>query len=398
MLALAMGLSFLASCASIPTPSSDFVPGEPGVSLLKQKTKRGPWSIAVARIDRSDATLGFESVHALGTSLGLGTVSHLVATLDRGVGQPVAAINGDFFLVPGRSFAGDARGLQIAQGRYLSGPTNNVALWFERDGQPRCGPVASECRVTWADGRVLPVGFNEAVQTNRAVLFTPALGWPATGTTNALELILDKAGDGPWPPNALGETTRARVIDLRPLGNTPLESASCVLSIHWDLAWTLPRPAIGDELRIHLETRPDLSKAHAALGGGPILLQGGKAQPLPRPAGLGPMPYVYQSMRQRHPRSAVGWNDRHLFLVVVDGRQKKLSVGMTLRELTRYLASLGCTEAINLDGGGSATLWCGGKVVNSPSDNQERDVANALVVVRRPSGGAKPPLAGNRVP
>jgi len=224
------------------------------------------------------------------------------------------------------------------------------------------------------------------VQTNRAVLFTPALGWSATGTTNALELVLERAGEGPWPPSVLGRVTRARVRGARPLGNTSLDTQTCVLSIHWDLAWHLPNPQVGDELEIRLATSPDLSRVRTAIGGGPILLLEGQLQRLPRPPGLGPMPYEYQSMRQRHPRSAVGWNEHHIFLVEVDGRQNKLSVGMTLTELARYLAALGCVDAVNLDGGGSATLWCRGKVLNSPSDKQERDVANGLVVVRRSAG------------
>jgi exopolysaccharide biosynthesis protein len=49
------------------------------------------------------------------------------------------------------------------------------------------------------------------------------------------------------------------------------------------------------------------------------------------------------------------------------------------------MALLGCTEAMNLDGGGSATIWGGGKVLNQPSDNRNRSLANALICVRKPS-------------
>jgi len=48
------------------------------------------------------------------------------------------------------------------------------------------------------------------------------------------------------------------------------------------------------------------------------------------------------------------------------------------------MAELGCEEAINLDGGGSATMWVLGQVVNSPSEGRQRPGANALVVMRRP--------------
>ena len=83
----------------------------------------------------------------------------------------------------------------------------------------------------------------------------------------------------------------------------------------------------------------------------------------------------------------------------VDGRQKSLSVGMTLDELSAYLRKLGCNEAMNLDGGGSATLWCTGKVRNSPCDGQERAIANSLIVVRRKdSKQQKPDTTGVELP
>ena len=56
---------------------------------------------------------------------------------------------------------------------------------------------------------------------------------------------------------------------------------------------------------------------------------------------------------------------------------------MSFPELVNYLIKLGCTEAINLDGGGSATMWVYGNVMNSPSEGRERPAANALIVVRK---------------
>jgi exopolysaccharide biosynthesis protein len=88
-------------------------------------------------------------------------------------------------------------------------------------------------------------------------------------------------------------------------------------------------------------------------------------------------------MFERHPRAAVGWSQTHIFLVEVDGRQSELSVGMTLKELGEYMARIGCEEAINLDGGASATCWYRGRVVNSPCNGSERSIANGLVVLRK---------------
>ena len=51
--------------------------------------------------------------------------------------------------------------------------------------------------------------------------------------------------------------------------------------------------------------------------------------------------------------------------------------GMTLDELARWFDALGAVEALNLDGGGSTTLWVRGEpfggIVNYPSDNRQAD-------------------------
>jgi exopolysaccharide biosynthesis protein len=75
-----------------------------------------------------------------------------------------------------------------------------------------------------------------------------------------------------------------------------------------------------------------------------------------------------------------------LTLLVVDGRQPRLSVGMRLSELAAEMSRLGCDSALNLDGGGSTTLVYRNsrthkiQVVNSPSDSRERAVADILGV------------------
>jgi len=58
---------------------------------------------------------------------------------------------------------------------------------------------------------------------------------------------------------------------------------------------------------------------------------------------------------------------------------------MTLVELAALMRRLGAWQAMNFDGGGSTTLVVGGSIVNAPSDaTGEREVGNALLVVRRP--------------
>ena len=97
--------------------------------------------------------------------------------------------------------------------------------------------------------------------------------------------------------------------------------------------------------------------------------------------------------KARHPRSAIGFKPNgNIILLTVDGRQEN-SAGMSLYELTKLMRWLGCTSSINLDGGGSTTLWVssfwGNGVVNYPSDNKkwdhegERKVANVILLKKK---------------
>jgi exopolysaccharide biosynthesis protein len=89
---------------------------------------------------------------------------------------------------------------------------------------------------------------------------------------------------------------------------------------------------------------------------------------------------------KKHPRTAVGLlqNGNWVF-VVVDGRQKH-SVGFTIIELAKFMLDLGCTNALNLDGGGSSTMVIKNQIVNMPSGKKfslfknERPVSNALLI------------------
>jgi len=87
----------------------------------------------------------------------------------------------------------------------------------------------------------------------------------------------------------------------------------------------------------------------------------------------------------RHPRSFIGLTkDGKVLFVVVDGRQPGYADGMSLYELRILSRALGCTDAMNLDGGGSTTLYVNGQnrkgVVNKPSDPIERPVASILYI------------------
>lgn len=89
----------------------------------------------------------------------------------------------------------------------------------------------------------------------------------------------------------------------------------------------------------------------------------------------------------RHPRTAVGiTNNGEWVFVVVDSRFYGFFGGMTIKELAALMNELGCTKALNLDGGSSSTMVVEGAVVNesygSIKENSKRitAVSDAILI------------------
>jgi len=107
-------------------------------------------------------------------------------------------------------------------------------------------------------------------------------------------------------------------------------------------------------------------KVGAVLASGPLMLKGGR----------------YADWQQcdsdfiatKHPRSAIAvTRDKRVLLITVDGRSPGNAIGMSIPELAHLVKVLGVKTALNLDGGGSTTLYLDGRVLNHPSDNRRFD-------------------------
>lgn len=110
---------------------------------------------------------------------------------------------------------------------------------------------------------------------------------------------------------------------------------------------------------------------------GPMLLQNGVA--------VNPDEgFSKSTVWMKHPRTFVGYDGDRLWWVVVDGRNPWHSMGLTLEETRRLAANLGLTSALNMDGGGSSTLWWHGVVANAPSGGQERMIPYGVGFGRQP--------------
>jgi Phosphodiester glycosidase len=83
----------------------------------------------------------------------------------------------------------------------------------------------------------------------------------------------------------------------------------------------------------------------------------------------------------RHPRCALGIGDGELLAVCCDGRRTGVDAGLELVELARLMLSFGAREAINLDGGGSATLVHRGHLLNRPYSDRDQPAPESRPVV-----------------
>jgi hypothetical protein len=365
----------LCSCALSARSQSDITPHYrticAGLEYAHIATTE-PWSIHIARWDRSHKDLELTTTLGKGTIQGLSSLADEAKAIPVRIGRPLAGVNGDFFLIKPGPYQGDPEGLQIINGELVSAP-GPLSFW-SRPGELHLEKIQTALQVTWPDGTKTALGLNQTPRTNTAVLFTPIFG-ASTRATNMAEVVLENAAGKPWLPLHVNQLLRARVRSINTGGDTPLAPNLAVLTLGANLTNHLAATPPGTVLKISTDLSRDLGKATSAIGGGPLLVHLGKEQTWPAARGTNQPP--------RHPRTALGFNSRYLLLVEVDGRQKELSMGMSFAELARLMKSLGCTEAMNLDGGGSSTFWLDGKVMNSPSDKHERSLANGIFVVRK---------------
>ena len=354
-----------------------------GVSYWNERVANVPWSIHIMKIDRSRKDLGFVAGLARDKVLGVSMIADQARAVPVETGKAIGGVNGDFYLRDNPTFAGDPRGLQIFNGDLVSGPST-VCVWFDAEGNPHLDDVKGDFKVTWPDGSKTPFGLNEQRPRGAAVLYTPTYG-PSTRAIGGRELILERDGTGPWLPLQPSQTYRARVREISTNGNTRLAAGAMVLSFAPQMLSVLPALEAGSTLQISTALTPDLKDVKTAIAGGPALIKDGKAFTLMNPPPGTSSDYSQRSKYERHPRSAVGWSSTHIFLVSVDGRQPELSVGMKLAELAEVFVKLGCTDAMNFDGGKSAQMWMSGQIMNDPCQGEDT-VANSLLVVRKPDG------------
>jgi exopolysaccharide biosynthesis protein len=119
-------------------------------------------------------------------------------------------------------------------------------------------------------------------------------------------------------------------------------------------------------------------KMYTAIGGGPMLVQDGKI----RITNNEEVMFTGKAIDDRHPRTVIGYTrDHKLIILAVEGRNKGVAEGATLTQLAEIMISLGCVEALNLDGGGSSCLLVNGRETIKPSDKTGQRAMPAVLLI-----------------
>jgi hypothetical protein len=339
----------------------------PGVTYEKQVqfTFHGPSVIHVLTMPRPGGLWTLKPVLSNDAILG----TERVTAIQQRVSQlaTVAGVNGDRFAANGRP-----SGILMRNGALEHSPgASRSSIGFDSGGNLLVERV--RLLPTWqgTGQRQNLAAVNNSPSSSGTSLYTPAWG-PATPVApGSVEVVLR-----PFPATLPNTEASGSVTEVRSGGGTPIPPGGAVLVARGTAATTRVRneAPTGATVRVRLILQPDWAGVVDALGGGPALVRGGKAVFNAGEA------FVPSQLALPEPRTAVGQlADGRIVLVVVDGRRRGYSSGMTNFELALALVRLGAITGAALDGGGSSTMAFDGQLLNLPS-GAEKPVSEALLM------------------
>ncbi len=121
-------------------------------------------------------------------------------------------------------------------------------------------------------------------------------------------------------------------------------------------------------------------KMQTAVGGGPVLVQDNQI----KISNNEELKFGGKAIADKHPRTLMGYTaDNRIIVMVIEGRNPGKADGATLTQAAKLMVDLGCTEALNLDGGGSSCMLINGKETIMPSDKGLQRAIPAVFIIQR---------------
>lgn len=357
---------------------------------LTRKIKDEPIVVNLLRLDLSKVRL--DVVRAMDAAIGTETTSSIATRHGA-----IAAINAGFFRLDKSVFAGDSVGVLMIDGKLLSESYGNRSALGIINKKRKTEVVFGQLEASGAvgyfrNGSKKFDGINRERKKNEIILYTPEIKQTPAVDYQTTEIIFrdcefgclraevaENKGGTTIPPNgyvvSIGETADKEFIVeyMKERAGKQLPERAAFFDFL----------TVVDDKNSKLSDHKKIKKfkqAEDIVGGVPQLIKNGVIE-ITWEKEKSSKAFV----ETRHPRTAVArLKDGKFLMVTVDGRQPGTSVGMSLQELAGMLLEFGATDAMNFDGGGSTTMFLGGKIVNQPSDKEgERKVSDAILVTPR---------------
>ncbi|MFP4321520.1 MAG: phosphodiester glycosidase family protein [Anaerolineales bacterium] len=285
-----------------------------------------------------------------------------------------AAITGDYY-------AGNywPQGITVIDGAVVTAPKFRSAFGLTHDREPFIGYFTTSwtwpASVTAENGEVIPLQLmNLPCQVDWLCLYSHHRANRLPLSYRGLRVLLDE------------DFTVLEIVDNEgldiPDGHFALRGEGSTAD------WLRANVEIGDTLQIDLPTEPPWQDFESAISGGPRLLMNGEFFVDCDPTAENPICEEFtDDFRARQagasslPRVAVAYDDSAtlLYAAMVEGYEVEDSGGATRRELADFLLEFGASEAMEFDGGGSATMYLAGNSVSDHGWEGERPGTNALV-------------------
>ena len=298
----------------------------------------------------------------------------------------VGAMNGDFF-----SFqTGVPMGVVIKNGKLISSDPSKNAIGFTEYGSAVIGnpnihfnfsyaPTDVADNTETAEQRVpysfIVDYFNKYPSVYAIYFLNDSYSKTTKSASPSTEIILKPLSGEPILNSDMSfEVTQ---INLNAVNGDIPHGHYVLCGDDRSFAASLEPIQVGDIINLRIEADISWNQVDTALGGGDIIVENGE--------------FIPQTVDEYHekisnPRTAIGVRENgDAVFFAIDGRDSKNAVGVNIKTLAEIMIELGCITVINLDGGGSTTVYAttpfdsSAKLVNNPSDGSERYISNAIL-------------------
>ena len=339
----------------------------PGVTYTREVdiTAAGPVVLDVVTAPKPDGTV-YSLAPALSNRTLVGTAK--LTTMEKGLDGAATTVGvaGDYF-APG----GEPNSILMRGGVLESEPkSGRTSTGIAADGTLEAAQVSFYG--TWK-GSVGQRALTLNTAQGHYTLFTPAYGSATPSEPDAVvEDVLTS-----FPPAQAGQDLVGTVSQVVSTGDTPIPPGGAVLVARGakQTAQLQTEAPVDQQVTVHLTLTPDWSGLTGAIGGGPLLVKGGKAvfsNGETFPSGF---------LQSRSARGAVGQlADGRIVLVTVEAGAPAYSVGLSTYDLARELVELGAVTAVGLVSGPQAGMAFNGSLLTRPSSGAEPRISDALVL------------------